>query len=415
VAGTVQVDPETGEVDEDFPDDGAGSEEFTPFPPQTAATSAEVYEEVARVREAAEPVSNREHLPLFPYAKEKKPGKRVAYIKVYKLTPPEEGYKGRIGPEATEEFIGRKWGDGTYKFLGVNEADMTIVTRNDVPIAMGSVGQGHEKSTAGPVDGGIKMEDVRRLLLERDQKNEMALRAEREHQARLAKESETRGSQFLALIDSTRKSELENTRLFMQQQQQMQQQAHAQQMQMMQSGFQQTVQLMQAAAAQNNPAVLLKIFQEGMSMGMGVDQEEDPALRAIEVAVGGLKELKDIALNIPKKQKGTGEAPTKKLAPNGAKPNPGAPKTEGGPRSKLSDEERKKLAGFVALCDKKGVDLAGLIDQASVQVGALPDEPDDDKEDEDEKSSGKAEGAAGAAGADSAGGHPVQGEKPQDA
>jgi hypothetical protein len=350
-------------------------------------------------------IANSDECPLFPDA-DKKSSKFLTAVKVTRLTPPEEGYKGLVPPNVNEDFIARKWGNGTFRLEGLNSKHRVIRNRDvTISVALDAPNGGGNEKTA---------QEFAFATLQAQQRSNTAEVLRIQALTDKVTDQVTRqGDKYVDMLAGQHKSAMERDREFFGSQnkhmgqffatmmsQSEQQHSHA--VQMMQAGHQQTMQMMQAlqvqAAQNNNPTMLLTVLMKGLEMGrdMGSPSDESQMFAGLKMGLEGLGKIKEIAsLDAPRAPQVALPRPARVPAARYRAPEQapeGPPTVQSNPppngQKVFSKEELLHLVEFKKLCDAKGIDFDGLVQHAKSEIGgSAPHPPDDDdefEEDEDE-------------------------------
>lgn len=268
------------------------------------------------------PLSNVDPIPLVPDA-DKRMAKRAVCVAVHRLDPPGHGFKGKVPVGVGLDYIARLYGDGNYTFEALNAKDEVLRRREAVPVSMGidpvtlqpknqgGSGKGHA------VDAGLVsiIQDLTNKLTAIGNRDDAQTReivqqardAANKHiemASQLSKDSATRDHEHHKAQADSQKQFFESilaaaqqganmmmtqlTTIFTQQQV-WQAQNHQQTMQLMMAMHERELQ-------SNNPAVMLKLFREGMEAGQSQNGPEgEPWERGLSLAFGGIKELRGLA------------------------------------------------------------------------------------------------------------------------
>lgn len=367
------------------------------------------------------PVTNEQYLPLFPDA-DKDPTHNVAVMRVYKTAPiGDDGYKGELPAEANEEAIWRSWGDGTYRLVGVNGEGREVRKNPNLVISKGPRTAQNGGGNATQLSGDAALvqstldkvlETVKTQIAASKEDRDIAVSQVRKQHESFTEVISGQSKQTTELLAKHYESGGASQRDFFASMMQMQQQMHQMQMQMVMAMNAQSMQ-------QNNPQLLIATLMQGLQlgaqMGGGDDEDDDPALRMLEVGAGALNDLKEMATGgfKPKKkahvtvrQPAAPQIPGMPSAPQLAKPQQGAPAANAPKERRFSPDQAKKLALMKEIADKKDLDFDDLLDQALGWVANVSPEEADAASDE-------ASDTAEAGGSDD-GTNGVHGDEPQD-
>ena len=369
----------TEQTEEEFVADGAEDVEVRVRRPRAKKT------------EKGGPVDNSDPVPLFPDL-DKNSRNVITYIEVYRMSPPGDGYKGTIPPNATKDYLGKRFGNGYYNLEACNADGECLRRAQGINIAIPIVDPGAARPgmVPGLFDGNMAEKLLDRLATEHEKSSQRS----KDLTTETIQATKEQASTYATMIREDSKERATRDRDFFQAQQAAQQgffsamitqlqQLHSMNMESMQAGFTQTFQMMQLqhqqSLQQNNPAFLFQLFERGMKMGSEMSGGEDPFSSVLTAGVKGLSELKELAMlqkgvTAPKLTNGT-TAPGKRKGPKIAK-NPGP---------KVTREDVMALAKLKRLALKKGQDFDVMMRQAQFMLGEMPDEsPADDTESEEE-------------------------------
>jgi len=346
---------------------------------------------------AAEPesegVSNASDCPLFVGARGATKN-AISILKVHKLDPPGEGFKGVAPRYADEVYIARRWGNGQYRVEACTDKGVALRTANlslDLDIEPANA-----PGDGSPLAGSLDMEA---LALQHEQHNrevDRYLVFTKDHTDKLA----STNKETMAMVSATHAAAAQRDRHFYESQRDQNsgffqsmlaqsEASHHRALQMSQENFRQTFLMQQTMAAQmlqssqQSIALLLQGLQMGRDMETG--ETEPEWLKAVTVGVDGIKSLATMS-RIPMKGNTLSPSP-----PTPALPRPAPPlstDTEGTERL----FEKSELSGIVAfkqMCDQKGVDFSALLDQAKDQVSSLPDDFEDEGEEAADEDNGE--------------------------
>lgn len=337
-----------------------------------------------------EEVPNAGCCPLFIGAKGATKN-NIEHLKVHKLDPPGEGFKGVAPRYVDEVYIAKRWGNGMYRIEACNEKGGALRVKNlSLALDLETPDSGLALRDSMPM--GV---DAEVLAAQNDQHNkdvDRFLEFSKDHSEKLA----ATHKESTGMISATHAASAQRDRAFFETQRDAQsgffqsmytqsQQSHQQAMQMAQENFKQTMLMMQAVNVQsaqaNNPAMLMSVLMKGLEMGQGMasDDDGDPEwLKAVTVGVDGIKSL--AGMSIPMKNQALpnpGAAPPAMLPAQGAPPAAAAPATV---EKLFEKEDLDGIVAFKKLCNEKGVDFAALLEQAKDQVSSLPDDFEEDEE-----------------------------------
>lgn len=359
----------------------------------------------------AVPVANKGFIPLFPDAKNK-PKHHASFMKVFKRTPPLDGFKGKLpNPEQVdEEYLAGLYGDGIYDLELLDQMGNILRKRAGVKVSMG-IGAGGAKPDAGPAAPGVDVEAIVAKITETFSKNlqaeREALKAERAAEMQRLRDERAaekeRNDRFIGMQTTLVKEQSTSMQAFYQAGIASASESSKALLMIMTTGHQQMMEQMRAAhaieAQNNNPLLLLQAFQAGLGERTGEGGDADPTERVVAHITDGLKSLKDLAQS-PRNGGAPAAGATKKLV----KQNPGpaatstaiakTPATKPGAGAEKGPISKTSLAAILRLKDaaeKKGVSFDDLIAQAekfyvdgTVPDGILEEEegPEEDADDE---------------------------------
>ena len=126
------------------------------------------------------PVENDEPIPLFPNL-DKDSRNVIAAIEVYKMTPPNDGFKGTVPATTTKEYLGRRYGNGMYNLDACNAAGECLRRVQNVKIdftpadgAGAGPGAVPRPMVAGMFDGNMADRLLDRLSAEHEKSSQYA-------------------------------------------------------------------------------------------------------------------------------------------------------------------------------------------------------------------------------------------------
>lgn len=344
-------------------------------------------------------IENDEPIPLFPNL-DKDARNVITLVRVWKRTPPNDGFKGDISASATLDFIAKRFGNGIYDLEALNQNQQVIRRNQNIKVDL----SGMDPSPARPAippDSGL----AERLLDRQATQFENDARRSKELTDATLTVTKTLSTDYATMIREDTKSRLERDREYFsastQQTMSMMQalllqttQMHEQAMSSAREGFQQTMQMMQLqhqqAATMNNPIFLLSLFKEGLAMGQNNVPDEDPLSSVLKSGVSGLGHIKDMM-----SLQSAMAPPTLPVGKSAVLPNP--ERKAGGKRPPpLTNDELRELVRLKKLASEKGHNFHAMIKQAQEiirQNGANPEEsPEDDSESEDSDGASDMEG-----------------------
>lgn len=346
--------------------------------------------------------------PLFPHSGQPE-SKVPACIMVHSIHPVRgTEFRGKVQPDATEEVIFAQFGNGTYNLKLVDEHGRYLRSRSNVKINMNE--DALKDSTSVSPRSDFDMASLKDLLREERERSIAVLRADRERDEKRAAEDRHRADSFLAMIQTTRAQEAEQTRQFFSAQAQQSMQNFNQTLQILTTANSLQMQMMQAQLklATERPNTELQTFLAGLQFANGINPlEDDKPDPMTAVLAGGLQMFGQIAgasnANAGAK-KSLPPSPKKKAlpAPAPAMPNPldappvmtpalpeaTAPKKKGA----LTDDEIEEIKALKILSAQKGLSMAAIlklgrenIDQLAAFVGPNAAEEEDEEEDLDDE------------------------------
>ena len=348
---------------------------------------------------AERPLTNQDAIPLLPNAN-KKTEREAVGIKVFKLDPPNSGFKGEVPLSADQAYIASQWGDGVYTLELFNDKRVTLKKVEGVKIACGYV------PNAGSERASDSIESER---LSATQENQREGRLDRIHREVLdrttkladkhtdlvmqsAERMSTREQSFFtSMIESARQSAAEER--------ERSRQSHDQEMERIREQHRMDMERERernaAMLQQNNPANALELLRQGIELagGMGSGEPTEPWVKAVEHGVTGLKHLRDIAVVSRGRKLIRGGAKPRALTAgtrgsalaNAANAGNGGGKAATGtaptsvpsqtPRSQKTREIAREVALVARECDKRGIDFREVLRNAIGKVDAT--EPSD--------------------------------------
>lgn len=348
-------------------------------------------------------VDNEESLPLFPNIKAD--ARRVVqHIEVWKQDPPNNGFRGTIPTSSDYATVAKLYGNGMYELRAVTQDGKVLRRQNNVSIAYTAPEE--DKPAYVPAHN---TPDMTLLRWQADQHAADSRRIE--DFGRMSVES-TRSMAESQLAAQARQHELnmQRDREYHQAQLQQQQQFFQQMMAQVQTFHQQS---MERAASQNNliievmqnsherisaqsdPRALLSVFQQGMMLSAGQqDEDEDetpdgePWVRAIEAGAGAVKDIVEISRNkiaVPAAQ----PAQTQQTAPTQQKPastKTAKPKSKA--KSLFTKNELSTVIRAKRIMQQRGLDFEATVNNALMYLvqgaGIDSGEPNTEQEPESE-------------------------------
>lgn len=380
-------------------------------------------------KQADAPVAN-EHLPLFP-GSDKRSSRYVEQVRVYKLTGDDAGYKGAVGPEATEEVIAHQFGNhAVYRMVAVNAKGEPLRERNGVEI---SIGPQQPQNAAG--DGGSAPSAMFAKIQHAEHRE--ALQRQADQSKEITSTVREQSKQHADMVTEQSKLQAARDRDFYKTQTENQQQWFGQMMQAQQAQFQQTMAMMQQghaqqmeqerAARERERLMYQHMAERDMTMlkygvelgGSQGDPDEDPTLATIKAATSGLSELRQLATSDAKKRYVSNGA----VPPNRQLPQAGGPQQQQQPaaggeqrKSPLSREELVELVKLKRKCAELDLNFDAIISEQGREellpvLAEFLHEQENGEDDGDEQDSEQGEGGGGepqqqgaAAGSPNAGG-----------
>lgn len=327
--------------------------------------------------ETSEPVQNEIFIPIFPDI-DRDSRHVVTKLDVYKLTGPNDGFKGSVPPNATLESIGRRFGDGRYTLHAVNQENRVLRRQTDVPISVNAGDSTPQSPSAAHVLASQHDRDAERVIALAKETTQQSREMTKQHLDMTAKQHEasiTRDREFFQAQAKQQQDFFAGLLAFTTQ-------SHQQSMASQQQMFQHTITMLeqghQRTMQANDPATFLNIFRAGMesSPGSGDDQ---PFLKALQVGLGGLKEVKEIV----QLRKSLPAAPEPSKLPVGASTAP-APVEAPARAENPSPNLIPKLLKLKKSLESKGVELEAYLDDVLSHIDNLPDEPEEEEDEEGE-------------------------------
>lgn len=323
------------------------------------------------------PIESSDYLPIFPDY-DKNAAKVIMGLDIYKLTPPNDGFRGQLPPQTTLQMIGRLYGDGVYNIHAVNQAGKVLRRRinEKITVNVGEVPNGAERVKHAPSHSpDMALLNFQREAHREDAQRMAAMSKEASEQSRALTEN------HLKTVERTTEAQIARDREFMAAQLATQQTffqslftlmhtSHVQQMEAERASRNYTLQVLQQSHERmlesNNPMTMLALFREGMQTGAGMASDNQDPLQVIaSSSIQGLKEIKQImalksgtvARKLPSGTSATSEKPGGSAMP-----------------------PLEKLQKFRALLDKKGLTVEAVIDDLTKQLESLPDEGEDEED-----------------------------------
>lgn len=321
-------------------------------------------------------VENAGDIPLF--ADSDKRGLRTAtYLKVVKLSAPNQGFKGEMPLTTTLETIGRIHGDGRYKIELCNHKHNVLRSIEETI----SIGESNNKEIKdSTVD--IKDRHIAALITSANQDREKeAERIERLSKA-TAEQAIQQSKDFTQLVTKTTESAAEREREHMkgvnENQQNFfanilltQQQMFQQNIAMMSASHQQTMELMRAANEKerelNNPMLFVSLMMEGLKMGRDLAGDEDTPdyIKAIKEGGNMLGQLVELKKEHPYIKNKELPKETKKAVENNENSNKKG--------QVFTQDEAIAAYKLKKALRSRGIDFKTMVEQASKHYESVPD------------------------------------------
>jgi hypothetical protein len=336
----------------------------------------------AQPEETPPAIENDEPIPLFPNI-DKDHRNVIVSIRVWKRTPPGDGFKGDIPPTSTLDFVAKRWGNGIYDMEAMNQAQQVLRRHQNIKIDIGGL-----DSFTRPQ--GQSNELAERLLDRQATQFERDSERSKQMADKAITLTESLSTNYASMIREDSKGRIERDREFFQAQATQQanlfqgvlaqmQQMHQMSMEQQREGFQQTMQMMQVqhqhSQTMNNPMLLLSLFREGLRFGQESQGEEDPLSNILKSGVMGLGQIKDMMAL---------QSTIKPVTLPAGKPTRSASTTP----PALTREELLDLVRLKKLATAKGQDFHEMVRQAKTVLAGSPDEQQSaDENDEDDEES----------------------------
>lgn len=342
-----------------------------------------------RDRERAESgkVDNEETVPLIPNIK-LDARRTITEIEVWKMDPPNDGFKGCVPTHTSLPAIAKLYGNGVYDFHAKTQDGKTLRRNAGVKVSWDDP---NPKSPAEPPN---RSNSPDMQLLEWQAKQHAADAKRVEDFGRMVVETtkETANNQISAI---TKQSEATSIRerdfcagLLTQQQTFFQtmmltmQQSHQHSMERSREDFQQTIQLIHAAneraVKSSDPSLLLSVFQQGLALASQNQSDDDedsgePWVEAIKTAAEAVKDITSTAkfksFVVAKQQ---GALPSQNRPSNPASNPENKPETQPtNPPSKpakkkiFTREEMAEIIRIKRIMDQQNLDFSATLRNAS--------------------------------------------------
>ena len=316
----------------------------------------------------------------------------VDSLKVYKVDPPGEGFRGKMPKWGDELYIAQKWGNGHFRIEAVNQVGKILRTRElqlRISVDEDAPHRGKKKEPE-PQTADHPSKFAELALREANETH----KAEVDRIEKLAKQvtdqTSMQSNKYLDMVTSQSLAASQRDREFFGTQgKSMQdffsamwaqsQQAHEHSLAMAREQFQHTVLMMQQSHLQsqqaNNPMAMVSVLMKGLEMGRGFDNEEPEEgwVKAITAGVDGLKSM--VALKSQNPMMMPAQAPSPALARTVTSKH-------------LSREHLREVMTVKLLADQKGIPFEHLLAVAKQQLNGAPDQelPEEDEgEYEDEE------------------------------
>jgi len=385
-------------------------EDMSEFLPPGIGPEGIVFKQPVEKDPQAVPVANKNFIPLFPDAS-KKPKLHATAIKVYKRTPPYDGFKGKVTniEQVDEEYLSGLWGDGIYDLELIDQMGNILRKNLGVKVAIGGAMTGNKNDApAGP---SIDVEAIVKKVTEQShatvelvmKKLDQERAAEREMAKQERQAEKERNDRFIKLQSDVVSTQADQLRAHYEAGAAAQAQQTQALLTILTTGHQQMMQQVQQmnlqAQQNNNPVLLLQAFQAGL--GERVDAgDKDVTTTVVDGITTGLKELRGLAEAGNKNGTGTKQLSSGAPATLAKRANPGKPAaaTSGAagaaPKKEIiSKEALQDLLELKAAAEKRGVPFEDLIKQAKAFYvnGTVPDDMlgDDEPEEGDEDEQGE--------------------------
>jgi hypothetical protein len=397
-------------------------EDISQYLPEGIGPEGIVFKQPIEKDPQAVPVANKNFIPLFPDAS-KKPKLHATAIKVYKRTPPYDGFKGKVTSieQVDEEYLSGLWGDGIYDLELIDQMGNILRKNLGVKVAIGGAMNGGNKNE-GPSAPAVDVESIVEKITKQSQatielvmkKLEAERSAERDAAKQERQAEKERNDRFVKLQSDMVESQADQLRAHYEAQAGAASQQTQALLTILTTGHQNMMQQVQAmnlqAQQNNNPVLLLQAFQAGL--GERVDAgEKDTTTTIVEGITSGLKDLRGLAEAgnkngaAPTKQLATGAPTTLAKRPNtGTKPAVKAAPAATGKEPVISKTSLQGILRLKAAAEKKGVAFDDLIAQAekfyvdgTVPDGILDEEepeggPEDEETDDEQGEEGPEDG-----------------------
>jgi hypothetical protein len=340
---------------------------------------------------------NEELIPLIPNVK-LDVRKTIHEIQVWKIDPPGDGFKGTVSPHATIPSIAKLYGNGVYDFEAITQGGKTLRRNSGVKIAWQNP---EPKSTPSPSTSGDAHMDLLKWQAEQHQRE--SIRTEAFGKMAVDSTRDMSKSQVDAVIKQQELTSARERDFFagmMTQQQQffqnmmlMTQQEHRLSSERSREDFNRTIQIIQTTSAQaakaSDPTMLLGLFQQGLALGSGMNEDDDddedgeastPWVEAIKAAGEAVKDISEASkfktIIAHKTQTNKAKAARQSQPPPGHTQTPPPPTqaapasavatpSKGKPKLPFQRSELKEMLRLKRIMDQKGLDFSQTLRNAS--------------------------------------------------
>jgi hypothetical protein len=399
--------------DDNEPDYGETDEENAGMPTDLRLTAAQVRAEASL---QDKPVANAEDIPLFADS-DKRGTNSAVYLKVTKTGmvgvsgEAPTGYKGQLPISSNEESIFNNYGDGIYTVELCNHRHKVLRSKENLKLTLGGgAGRSNSVPNSGPSSEESTLHKHLAYSLQKNQENHQRELARLESvNSQVTTQVVAQAKAHTELVTKSTEASAQREREFMgsmvKQNQDffanmmmMQQQSFQQTMALLNTGHQMTMESMRASnerdANANNPMLMLEIFSRGLNLGREYDGPDKPEyLQAIEMGLGGLKDIKDLVLlknglpnpsSLPSGNQAQRTLPKGNSSVASNNVSPGSTNAQQGKKEPLlTKDELINMVQLKKSLHKRGIDLAAMLKDATNHYETAADDEIFNKEDEE--------------------------------
>jgi hypothetical protein len=330
-------------------------------------------------KKAKDAIESDVFIPLFPDA-DKNPQNVIHELQIWKVSGPDDGYKGSVVPSSTLLQLARLYGNGVFN-IHACRADGKILRRSqnvklDMPNAVLTAVKAAPQGAA-PID--------LTLLKYQHETNEKAAERVTEMAREASAQSREQSSAHVKMVQETATATATRDREFFTGVMSTQQsffsamlaqsaQQHAHQMEQLRVSAE-NERIRQEAAHErqlqlSDPTTLISLFRQGLETGQGMNADDQSPITVIgNTVAAGLKEVRGMmALKQLSRPAARRSLPSKGSSAQ-SNPAPKLPK----PATASALPPVEKLTKFRDLAEQKGLTVEEIIDQFLPQLESMPD------------------------------------------